>query len=158
MVLNELCRVAMLWDDPKRTEEDMTRILLIGYDPQTVDFSEPGRPPGQNAQKIQAGIEFGVEQMRERGWEVDVCKIRFQATAETAGPIVERQLRSAAYDCVVIGGGIRLPKNYLVFEAVINAVHRGAPAAAIAFNSGPEESADAAGRWLTTGQSHPEPR
>ena len=136
----------------------MTRILLVGYDPQTEDFSEPGRPPGLTAEKIEAGIEFGVEQMRKRGWEVDVCKIRFQETAQTAGPIVERQLKSAAYDCVVIGGGIRLPMNYLVFEAVINAVHRAAPAAAIAFNSGPEESADAAGRWLTTGQNRPEGR
>ena len=136
----------------------MTRILLVGYDPQTEDFSEPGRPSGLNAEKIEAAIEFGVEQMRGRGWEVDICLIRFQETAETAGPIVERQLRAAAYDCVVIGGGIRLPMNYLVFEAVINAVHRGAPAAAIAFNSGPEESADAAGRWLTTRQNHPELR
>jgi hypothetical protein len=136
----------------------MTRILLVGYDPQTEDFSEPGRPPGLNAEKIEAGIKLGVEQMRQRGWKVDICKIRFQETAETAGPIVERQLKSAAYDCVVIGGGIRLPNNYLVFEAIINAVHRGAPTAAIAFNSGPEESADAAGRWLTTRQNHPEPR
>jgi hypothetical protein len=72
--------------------------------------------------------------------------------------MIEDKLRSAAYDCVVIGGGIRLPNNYLVFEAVINAVHRAAPTASIAFNSGPEESAEAAGRWLTTGQNHPEPR
>lgn len=136
----------------------MTRILLIGYDPETVDFSDPARPPGLNAEKIQAGIKFGVEQMRERGWEVDVCEIRFQETAETAGIIVERQLRSAAYDCVVIGGGVRLPNNYLVFEAVINVVHRGAPGAAIAFNSGPEDSADAAGRQLMTKQNHTEPR
>src|SRR5690242_11382024 len=115
-------------------EEAMTRILLVGYDPETVDFSEPGRPPGQNAEKIQAGIKLGVEQMRKRGWDVDVCEIRFQETADSAGQIVERQLRSAAYDCVVIGGGIRLPMNYLVFEALINVVHRAAPAAAIAFN------------------------
>jgi len=136
----------------------MTRILLVGYDPETEDFSEPGRPPGLNAEKIEAGIAFGVEQMRQRGWEVDVCKIRSQETAESAGSIVERQTKSAAYECVVIGGGIRLPNNYLVFEAVINAVHRAAPSASIAFNSRPEESADAAGRWLTCGQNHPEPR
>ena len=132
----------------------MTRILLISYDPETEDFSEPGRPPGLSAEKIQAGIKFGLEQMRERGWEVDVCLVPFQDRAETVGATVERQLRSAAYDCVVIGGGVRLPSNYLVFEAAINAVHRAAPAAAIAFNSGPEESADAAGRWLTTRQNH----
>lgn len=136
----------------------MTRILLVGYDPQTEDFSAPGRPPGLTADKIEAGIELGVERIRERGWHVDVCKIPFQDAPETAASNVERQLSSAAFDCVVIGGGIRLPMNYLMFEAVINAVHRAAPAAFIAFNSGPEESADAAGRWLGTGKDHSGPR
>ena len=36
----------------------MNRILLVGYDPQTEDFSEPGRPPGVGAEKIEAGIEL----------------------------------------------------------------------------------------------------
>jgi hypothetical protein len=50
-----------------------------------------------------------------------------------------------SYDCVVIGAGIRLPPPSLsVFEAVINAVHRAAPDAAIAFNTRPEDTADAA--------------
>ena len=53
----------------------MTRILLLGYDPETEDFSDPARRPGLSSEKIQAG--FGVEQMRARGWEVDVCLIRF---------------------------------------------------------------------------------
>ena len=136
----------------------MTRILLLGYDPETEDFSDPARRPGLSSEKIQAGIGFGVEQMRARGWEVDVCLIRFQDAPRTVGPMVERQLRSAAYDCVVVGGGVRLAGNYLVFEAVINPVHRAAPGAAIAFNSGPEESADAAGRWLITRQDCPELR
>ena len=37
-----------------------------------------------------------------------------------------------------------------MFEAVwlFNAVHRAAPDAAIAFNTRPEDSADAAARWL----------
>ena len=49
----------------------------------------------------------------------------------------------------MIGAGIRLPPHSLsMFEAVINAVHRAAPDAAIAFNTRPEDSADAAARWL----------
>ena len=69
-----------------------------------------------------------------------------------AGPTVERQLASVSYDCVVIGGGVRLPPQRLaLFEAVINVVHRGAPGAAIAFNTRPEDSADAAARWLPAG-------
>jgi hypothetical protein len=68
---------------------------------------------------------------------------------ETAGPDVERRLKAQAYDCVVIGAGIRLPPHRLsMFEAVINAVHRAAPDAAIAFNTRPKDNADAAARWL----------
>jgi hypothetical protein len=68
---------------------------------------------------------------------------------ETAVPEVERMLRAQAYDCVVIGAGIRMPPHSLaMFEAVINAVHRAAPGAVIAFNTHPEDSADAAARRL----------
>jgi hypothetical protein len=46
---------------------------------------------------------------------------------------------------VVIGAGIRLPPRGLVlFETIINAVHKGAAGAAIAFNTSPQDSADAA--------------
>ena len=127
----------------------MTRILLVGYDPETVDFSDPALPPGMTAEKIRAGIEVAMMQFALRGWQADLGFIR---PDETAGPTVERQLASASYDCVVIGAGVRLPPRRLaVFEAVINAVHKSAPGAAIAFNSRPEDSADAAERWLSAG-------
>ncbi len=49
----------------------------------------------------------------------------------------------------MVGAGVRLPPpSLLMFEAVINAVHKGAPDAAIAFNTRPEDTADAAARWL----------
>jgi hypothetical protein len=71
---------------------------------------------------------------------------------ETAGPTVERQLRSANYDCVVIGGGVRLPPRHLaLFEVVINAIRKAAPGTAIAFNTGPHGSTDAAARWVAAG-------
>ncbi len=127
----------------------MTRILLLGYDPQAVDFSDPALPPGMTAEKIHAGIEVALTQFASRGWEADLCYIR---PDETAGPSVERQLASTRYDCVVIGAGVRLPPRRLaIFEAVINAVHKTAPGAAIAFNTRPEDSADAAARWLPVG-------
>ena len=127
----------------------MTRILLIGYDPDTVDFSDPALPPGMTAEKIRAGIEVAMKQFAARGWEADVGFIR---PDESAGPTVERQLASQRYDCVVIGAGVRLPPPRLAFfEAVINAVHKAAPAATIAFNTRPEDSADATARWLPAG-------
>jgi hypothetical protein len=124
----------------------MTRILLVGYDPETVDFSDPALPPGMTAEKVHAGIAVALKQFTERGWESDLCFIR---PDETAGPTVERQLRSTSYDCVVIGAGVRLPPRRLaIFEAVINAVHKAAPGATIAFNTRPDDSADAAARGL----------
>ena len=87
-----------------------------------------------------------MKQFAERGWESDVCFIR---PDETAGPTVVHQLASTSYDCVVIGAGVRLPPRGLaLFEAVINAVHKAAPGAAIAFNTRPDDSAVAAARAL----------
>ena len=87
-----------------------------------------------------------MKQFTDRGWESDVGFIR---PGETTGPAVEGLLRSANYDCVVIGGGVRLPpRNLALFEVVINAVRKAAPGAAIAFNTRPDDSADAAARWV----------
>jgi len=84
--------------------------------------------------------------MTDRGWDNDVCYIR---PDRTAGQTVERHLASAKYDGIVIGAGIRLPLQRLAdFEAIVNAVHKAAPAATIAFNTRPEDTADAAARWL----------
>jgi hypothetical protein len=127
----------------------MTRILFVGQKPETVDFSDPALPPGFNAEKINAGIAIGVAQIEERGWQCDPCMI----TPDAAGSaMLETALKSAAYDCVVIGGGLRLPpKSLALFETVVNIIHKAAPNAAIAFNTRPEDTADAAARQLKTG-------
>lgn len=124
----------------------MTKVLFVGQQPETVDFSDPAIPPGFNAEKINAGIAIAVTKITERGWQADLCMI---PPDETADSILEKQLESATYACVVIGGGLRLPPKSLgLFERVINAVHKGAPKAAIAFNTHPEDTAEAAARWL----------
>jgi hypothetical protein len=51
----------------------MSRLLLLGYDPETVDFSDPALPPGMTVQKVHAGIAVALKQFAERGWESDVC-------------------------------------------------------------------------------------
>jgi hypothetical protein len=120
--------------DAKKQGEMMTRVLLLGYDPDAVDFSDPALPPGMTAEKVHAGIEVAMKQFASRGWEADVGFIKPDGTA---GLAVERLLASASYDCVVIGAGVRLPLRLLsIFEAVINAVRK-APRAAIAFNTRP---------------------
>ncbi len=125
----------------------MTRVLFVGQKPETVDFSDPALPPGFDAEKIRAGIAAGMAALAAKGWDADECMI---APDDTAGPEIAAKLASAVYDCVVIGGGLRLPpKSLHLFEVVVNAVHKGAPGASIAFNTTPPDTADAAARWLT---------
>ena len=46
----------------------MKRVLLIGFDPATVDFSDPALPPGMTAEKIHAMIKLALADFAERGW------------------------------------------------------------------------------------------
>jgi hypothetical protein len=124
----------------------VTRLLFVGQAPDTVDFTDPALQPGLNAEKIQAGIDLAAAKIKERGWIGDLCMI----SPDDAGiAMLEKQLASATYECVVIGVGMRLPpKGLLLFERVVNAIHKGAPASVIAFNTRPEDTAEAAARWL----------
>lgn len=124
----------------------MKKVLFIGQQPETVDFSDPALPPGFDAAKIHAGIAAGMAQMAERGWHADLCLVR---PDDSAAIDIHKQLGGVDYDAVVIGGGIRIPpKSLLLFEQIVNAVHRAAPAAAIAFNTTPQDTAAAAARWF----------
>jgi hypothetical protein len=72
----------------------MPRVLLVGYDPETVDFSNPALPRGRNAEKIRAGLAVTLKDMADRGWEADLCLVR---PDQTAVETVERQIASANY-------------------------------------------------------------
>jgi len=125
----------------------MKKVLFVGQRPDTVDFSDPALPPGFNAEKIQAGIDLAAKKIAERGWHGDICMI---SPDETGIEMLKARLADAIYDCVVIGGGLRLPpRSLFLFETVINAIHRGAPGAAIAFNNRPDDTAEAAARWMS---------
>jgi hypothetical protein len=127
-------------------KHDTKRVLFVGQEPETVDFSDPALARGFDAAKIHAGIAVGMQRMKERGWHAELCLVRPDDSARVA---LERRLGAATYDRVVIGGGIRLPpKSLLLFEVPVHAVHRAAPGAAIAFNTRPQDTAGAAARWL----------
>lgn len=123
----------------------MPRVLLIGIKPEAVDTSDPDLPPDLTHEKIAAGIEATLADMRSRGWEAGFCSILTDESVE--GTIAD--CLSEPWDCIVIGGGIRIPASGLqLFERVINAVRQGAPQTPIAFNTDPTDTADAAARWL----------
>lgn len=128
----------------------MTHILFVGQKPETVDFTDPALPPGFDAAKINAGIEIAVQSIAARGWTGETCMI----TPDDAGSAqLKQRLGSGMYDCIVVGGGLRVPpKSLALFEEVVNIVHKHAPQAVIAFNTRPEDTADAAARVLRVGQ------
>ena len=122
------------------------RVLFIGEEPESVDFNDPALPPGLTAEKIQAGIDLAMDDMKGRGWDAQLCLVQPDGSATAT---VEQSLSEQGFDCVVIGGGIRIPpKSLLMFEALVNVIRKAAPDAAIAFNTSPENTATAAARWL----------
>jgi hypothetical protein len=113
-------------------------VLAIGIDSVFADFS---RLPDLT----RAYIDTQTERLRALGYEVESCLIELGERAEQT---VEFALRSRAFDCVVIGAGLREPPEGLqLFEKVINLVHRLASRSRIAFNTTPADTVEAARRW-----------
>lgn len=125
---------------------DAIRVLVLGQDVHTVDFSNPALPPGMTAAKVTAGLDQAKASLEAQGFVVDMLQVvPALADAEAA---IAAQLSGRTYGVVVIGAGIRNPPPSLdLFETVLNAVHRGAPGARIAFNTRPDDSDTAAVRW-----------
>lgn len=114
------------------------RVLVIGLD--------PARIPGWDPAPVQAAIARGHARFGDRGIEADLCLV---VPDEKPGEAIVEALIREDYACVVIGGGIRGHEPLLeLFERVVNLVREHAPDAAIAFNSSPEDTVDAALRWL----------
>ncbi len=117
---------------------ELGRVLVIGLDPTKL--------PDWDPEPVVAAIARGQARFDEHRIEADYCLVAPDESPEAA--IVEA-LTAKDYACVVVGGGIRKHEPLLeLFETVVNLVHRHAPGAAIAFNSTPEDTADAALRWL----------
>jgi hypothetical protein len=121
------------------------RVLVVGLDPRLIDFSKPGYPPGMDATKVFAGLKSSEDELTRLGYRVDTCLHDF---GETAGAVLQRQLKQTQFDCIMIGAGVRAnPSNFLLFEKLINVVHEQAPQAKICFNTVPSDTAAAVKRW-----------
>ena len=116
-------------------------VLVIGFDPRAFAHL------GVDADLVEAALAQGQSRFDAAGVPADMCLVGLEQD-RAAEQIVE-QLNRRQYACVVIGGGIRKPEPMLeFFERVVNLVRRHAPHAAIAFNTNPVDSLDAARRWL----------
>lgn len=121
------------------------RILVIGQDPETVDFSTPALS-SFNADMIKAGIEEAKASMARAGYDFDFL---LTDAGETAADVVATRLEDDDYDVIIIGAGIRMqPPQTGLFEDVINTVIEMNPSALIGFNSTPQDTAEAVRRLI----------
>lgn len=119
-----------------------TQVLVIGLEPSLVDFSTM---PDMNAEKVRAGLEADQAKLSARGYEAELC---LTDLGDTAAEVVTQKLAERPFDCVVIGAGIRtIPAHFLLFEQLVNVIHRAAPGARICFNTKPTDTAEAVQRW-----------
>jgi hypothetical protein len=119
------------------------RVLVIGLEPTLVDFS---LVPDMNAEKVLTALKADQATLNALGYDTQLCLTDLGSTAEA---VVSRKLSESAFDCILIGAGIRtLPMYFLLFEKLINVVHQNAPEAKLCFNTKPGDTAEAVQRWV----------
>ena len=114
------------------------RVLVIGLDPYRV-------PGPWDPKPVADAIEVGIARFAEHGTGVETCLFGLDGSDDVAA-VVAGALQARPWECVVIGGGVR--HQLELFEQVLNLVRQYAPDAAIAFNSTPADTFDAAARWV----------
>jgi hypothetical protein len=120
------------------------RVLAIGVEPGSGDYSAF---PQLTPELVRSYIEEQLLRLRDCGFEVTSCLIDLDEAAEAA---VTAALRDERFHCIVIGAGLREPKErLLLFEKVLNLIHQLAPGAAICFNTTPADTAEAVQRWIS---------
>src|SRR5215831_5779054 len=124
------------------------RVLGIGFDPYTLDFSSDffkGKP--LNADVIAGGIKAEEARIKALGHDFEWLLIDARGGAEPARAAARAALAARPVEVVVIGGGVRLdPAQTPVLEALVNTVIEAAPGTRVAFNTSPTDTAEAIGR------------
>ncbi|WP_425825616.1 hypothetical protein [Streptomyces fractus] len=117
------------------------RVLVIGLDPRRV-------PGPWDPEPVVKAIEAGLAKFAEHGVGVETCLIGLDGSDDVEA-VIGNALRARPWECVTLGGGLRHSDDQAeLLELVVNLVRRYAPAAAIAFNSAPDTTYEAAARWI----------
>jgi len=122
------------------------RVLLVGLEPDIVDYSK-SPVPGLTAAKVRAAVKADSAKLESLGYSVKSLYVDDGKTAEAA---LTKALASGGFDCIMIGAGLRIvPPYFLLFEKLINIIHRHAPTSTkLCFNTNPADTADAVQRWV----------
>jgi hypothetical protein len=117
------------------------RVLVIGLDPYRV-------PGPWDPTPVADAIAVGMARFAGAGVGVEICLFGLDGSDDIEAVVTEA-LDRRRWEVVVVGGGVRKSEDRLdLFERILNLVHRHASDAAIAFNSTPGDTYDAAARWL----------
>jgi hypothetical protein len=117
------------------------RVLVIGLDPYRV-------PGPWDPAAVADALAVAMARVADAGIGAETCLFGLDGSDDIEAVVTEA-LDSRPWEVVVIGGGVRKPEELLeLFERVVNLVRRHAPDAAIAFNSSPADTLEAAARWL----------
>lgn len=118
-------------------------VLIVGLIPELVDFTSF---PGMTAEKVRAGLAASEKTLTDMGYEASTLLVD---RGETAEQVLIDSLKSSPPQCVAVGAGIRtVPDHFLLFEKLLNVIHKHAPQAVIAFNTNPGDTPAAVQRWL----------
>src|SRR5689334_370737 len=109
----------------------MVTVLALGLDPNFADLTST---PGLTPELVRSYIDAQLERIRALRYEVDSCLVDSGHTAER---VLKDYLNRRAYDCVLIGAGLRAPERLILFEKLLNVVHAHLPKAKICFNTTP---------------------
>ena len=119
------------------------RVILIGLKPEVVDYTNWH---GLTPENLMRELKTSERDLISLGYDVQLCLVDL---GETAEEVVTQKLTETKYDCVMIRAGVRTSSDqFLLFEKLINIVHKYAPVAKICFNTKPSDTVEAVQRWV----------
>lgn len=105
-------------------------------------------PEPSDPAPLAEAIEMGLAKFAEHSVGVETCLIGLDGS-DDVDAVVGNALQTHPWECVTVGGGLRHSDDQVeLLEQVINLIRRYAPDAAIAFNSSPATTYEAAAWWI----------
>lgn len=123
----------------------LTSVLLIGLRSDCVDYA---KWPELSPDKLEAAFAAILAELNAENIDGFWC---LTDQGATAADVVSEALQKHTPDIVCVGAGVRTdPDLFLLFETVINLIHKHAPQAKVAFNRLPHDTVEAVKRAQST--------
>lgn len=113
------------------------KILIVGFDPRKISF---GPERGLTTESVIATGQATTDKLLALGHEVKSWLIGPDADEKSLVDLLSNQ----EFDVILIAAGLRgLPEHTMLFERVMNVIHRYGRSATLCFNSRPDNALDA---------------